>query len=72
MWIITSLIVVLVLNTAAAIVTVFKQQRDISATWAWLLVLLLLPVLLYHLRLFWSQVVGQQIAGHPNPTAIGN
>lgn len=33
----------LILNTILAIITVFREKRDISATWAWLLVLLLLP-----------------------------
>lgn len=33
----------LILNTVLAIITVFREKRDISATWAWLLVLLLLP-----------------------------
>ena len=45
MWIPIVLIVIFTLNTIAAIVTVFKQPRDIAATWAWLLVLLLLPVI---------------------------
>lgn len=35
-WII---ILILLLNTTAAIITVFKEKRDIAATWAWLLVL---------------------------------
>ena len=39
-WII---ILILLLNTTAAIITVFKEKRDIAATWAWLLVLNLLP-----------------------------
>lgn len=32
-----------ILNTILAIITVFREKRDIAATWAWLLVLLLLP-----------------------------
>lgn len=35
---------VITLNTIAAIIIVFREKRDISATWAWLLVLLLLPI----------------------------
>lgn len=31
------------INTIFAVVTVFKERRDIAATWAWLLVLNLLP-----------------------------
>jgi len=34
---------VLILNTIFAVITVFREKRDIAATWAWLLVLLLLP-----------------------------
>ncbi|WP_137597541.1 cardiolipin synthase [Paucilactobacillus kaifaensis] len=36
--------VVITLNTIATIIIVFREKRDISATWAWLLVLLLLPI----------------------------
>ncbi|MFD1430922.1 cardiolipin synthase [Lacticaseibacillus mingshuiensis] len=48
----TVITIIIVLNAAIAIVTVFRQPRDIAAIWAWLLVLLLLPVLgfvLYYL-----------------------
>lgn len=45
MWVATVAIIVLVINDAIAVVTVFRQPRDIAATWAWLLVLLLLPVI---------------------------
>lgn len=31
------------LNTLLSIITVFREKRDIAATWAWLLVLILLP-----------------------------
>ena len=31
--------IILLLNIIAAIITVFKEPRDITATWAWLLVL---------------------------------
>lgn len=31
--------VVIVLNTIGAVFTVFREKRDIAATWAWLLVL---------------------------------
>src|SRR5699024_1403766 len=42
----------LVLNTLLAIVTVFKENRDIAATWAWLLVLILMPVFGFVIYLF--------------------
>jgi cardiolipin synthase len=36
--------IILILNIIGAIYTVFRQRRDIAATWAWLLVLSFLPV----------------------------
>lgn len=44
--------VVLVLNTVGAVFTVLRSVRDISTTWAWLLVLLFLPVGGFILYLF--------------------
>lgn len=40
-----ALALILVVNEVAALVTVFREKRDIAATWAWLLVLTLIPVL---------------------------
>lgn len=39
------LLAIVVINEIAALFTVFREKRDIAATWAWLLVLLLLPVI---------------------------
>lgn len=39
------LLVVVFVNEIAAIFTVFREKRDIAATWAWLLVLMLIPVI---------------------------
>ena len=39
------LIAIILLNEVAAIFTVFREKRDIAATWAWLLVLMLIPVI---------------------------
>ena len=36
--------VIIVLNAVAAVITVFRDRRDIAATWAWLLVLIMIPV----------------------------
>lgn len=44
MWVTGLAIAIVVINAAIAIVTVFREPRDIAATWGWLLVLLLLPV----------------------------
>ena len=41
-WIILGIIVI---NELTAIFTVFRERRDIAATWAWLLVLTLIPVI---------------------------
>lgn len=39
------LLAVVLVNEVAAIYTVFREKRDIAATWAWLLVLTLIPVI---------------------------
>ncbi|WP_283584258.1 cardiolipin synthase [Limosilactobacillus difficilis] len=39
------LLAVVIVNEAIALFTVFREKRDIAATWAWLLVLTFLPVL---------------------------
>ncbi|MDH5105657.1 cardiolipin synthase [Lentilactobacillus diolivorans] len=36
--------IIVVVNTIFAIITVFREKRDIAAIWAWLLVLVFLPV----------------------------
>ena len=38
------LVLIVVFNEIAALITVFRERRDIAATWAWLLVLTLMPV----------------------------
>ena len=50
--------IILLLNVIAAIITVFKEPRDITATWAWLLVLNLLPVIGFGIYL----LVGKKIS----------
>lgn len=35
---------IIFINALLAIITILRQPRDIAATWAWLLVLILLPV----------------------------
>lgn len=39
-----TLLVIILFNEIAAVITVFREKRDIAATWAWLLVLTLIPV----------------------------
>ena len=48
-WIILGIIVI---NELAAIFTVFRERRDIAATWAWLLVLTLIPVISFIIYAF--------------------
>ncbi|WP_179395425.1 cardiolipin synthase [Lacticaseibacillus absianus] len=53
MTIITGLVLaILVLNTLGAIFTVLREVRDISTTWAWLLVLIFVPVIGFGVYLF--------------------
>ncbi|KRN88969.1 cardiolipin synthase [Ligilactobacillus ceti] len=49
---------IILFNTLAAIITIFKDSRDIAATWAWLLVLLMLPGVGFIFYLF----VGKKIS----------
>lgn len=46
------------INIAFAVWTVFRSRRDIASTWAWLLVLTILPVVGFILYLF----VGRQLS----------
>ncbi len=39
------LYIIILLNTIAAIITVFREPREIAATWGWLIVLVMLPVI---------------------------
>ena len=50
--------IIWLLNLLAAIITVFHEKRDISTTWAWLLVLVFIPVIGFILYLF----VGRKIS----------
>ncbi|MFT0801626.1 cardiolipin synthase [Bacillus swezeyi] len=45
---------ILVLNTLLAIVVIFRERRDASASWAWLLVLFFIPVLGFILYLLFG------------------
>lgn len=51
-------LIVWLLNLLAAIITVFHEKRDISTTWAWLLVLVFIPIFGFILYLF----VGRKIS----------
>ncbi|MDO4670320.1 MAG: cardiolipin synthase [Aerococcus sp.] len=51
---------IIFVNTVLAIITVFRQERPVSTVWAWLLVLLLLPVVGFVVYFF----VGRRISNH--------
>ncbi|MDO5456902.1 MAG: cardiolipin synthase [Atopococcus tabaci] len=53
------IVIALIINTILAIITVFKEKREISATWAWLLVLNLLPGLGFILYSFLGRKISQ-------------
>lgn len=55
LWIILA---ILVINTIGAIYTVFHENRDVAATWAWLLTLILLPGIGFVIYLF----IGKKMA----------
>lgn len=52
------ILAVFVINTAGAIYTVFHEKRDVAATWAWLLTLILLPGIGFIIYLF----IGKKMA----------
>lgn len=54
------LILIFLMNEIAAIITVFKEKRDIAATWAWLLVLTLLPIVGFIIYLFAGKKISRE------------
>ncbi|WP_203648445.1 cardiolipin synthase [Secundilactobacillus yichangensis] len=61
-WTLFYLVIFLIftLNTIAAIFTVFRERRDIAATWAWLLVLNLLPIIGFLIYAFFGRKLTHQ------------
>lgn len=49
------LVLIFLINTIAAVFTVFRERRDIAATWAWLLVLNLLPIIGFLIYAFFGR-----------------
>lgn len=58
-WIIGIFLIVILLNTIAAIITVFHRQRSIPATLAWLIVLMLLPIVGFFIFAFLGRGIAQ-------------
>ena len=48
------------LNTLLAILTVFREKRDIAATWAWLLVLILMPGIGFVIYIFLGRKISKE------------
>ncbi|WP_426451559.1 cardiolipin synthase [Paenibacillus sp. S-38] len=46
---------IFVLNVVSAVFVIFRERRDVGATWAWLLVLLFIPLLGFVLYLLFGQ-----------------
>ena len=57
LWIIA---IIFFANLIAAIWTVFREKRDIATTWAWLLVLTLLPIIGFTLYLFAGRKISNE------------
>lgn len=54
------LVFILIVNTILAMITVFREKRDIAATWAWLLVLNFLPVIGFIIYLFLGRKISKE------------
>ncbi|MTV81167.1 cardiolipin synthase [Secundilactobacillus folii] len=69
------IIIIFSINTIAAIITVFRERRDIAATWAWLLVLNLLPILGFLIYAFFGRKLTHrqlnQVQRQPDPELTG-
>ena len=61
LWIIA---IIFFANLIAAIWTVFREKRDIATTWAWLLVLTLLPIIGFTLYLFAGRKISNEQIFH--------
>lgn len=59
-WFVTMLSILLILNVALAFILIFLERKDPSATWAWLMVLLLVPYLGFVLYLVLGQNLSRQ------------
>ncbi|KRN99420.1 cardiolipin synthase [Companilactobacillus kimchiensis] len=59
-WIIWLILIILVLNTISALITVFHRPRNIVTTWAWILVLVLLPIVGFLIYAFLGRGIAQE------------
>ncbi len=64
---------ILLINLIVALVTIFREERDISTTWAWLLVLVLLPVVGFVFYLFAGRKISKKTDfRYSSPRAVRN
>ena len=59
-WIIWLVLIVLTVNTISALITVFHRPRNIVTTWAWILVLVLLPIVGFLIYAFLGRGIAQE------------
>lgn len=59
-WIIWLILIILVVNTVSALITVFHRPRNIVTTWAWILVLVLLPIVGFLIYAFLGRGIAQE------------
>ncbi len=59
-WIIWLILIILALNTISALITVFHRPRNIVTTWAWILVLTLLPIVGFIIYAFLGRGIAQE------------
>lgn len=59
-WLILTILAILLLNTIIALITVFHRPRNIVTTWAWILVLMLLPVIGFLIYAFFGRGIAQE------------
>lgn len=59
-WLVTMVSILLILNVVLAFILIFLERKDPSATWAWLMVLILIPYLGFVLYLVLGQNLSRQ------------
>src|SRR5699024_7885892 len=59
-WIIWLILIILLVNTISALITVFHRPRNIVTTWAWILVLVLLPIVGFLIYAFLGRGIAQE------------
>ena len=49
------LYLIILANTIGAVITVFREPREIAATWGWLIVLIMLPIIGFIIYFFFGR-----------------